>query len=125
MWAGWGGGVKRRRHVHPPSHPPSLSLTHPPTHPRTHPAPPHTHAARSLLVLGLFGVTNSLAFFWLLLVLFLQRGPIVPCANELSPLPVGGGTRAAAIAALLLPLLVLLPYPTLGGGGGGAELVPL
>ncbi|KAI3424741.1 hypothetical protein D9Q98_008130 [Chlorella vulgaris] len=65
--------------------------------------------AVALLLLGLSGFTNSLALFWLLLVLTLQRGPITPCDNELSP--IAGGTKAAAIAALVLPLLVLLPFP--------------
>ena len=66
-------------------------------------------------MLGLFGISISLALFWLLLVLTRQRGPIVPCENELSPLP-DGTTRTLSIAMLLLPLLVLLPYPMLGGG---------
>lgn len=65
--------------------------------------------AVALLLLGLSGFTNSLALFWLLLVLTLQRGPITPCDDELSP--IAGGTKAAAIAALVLPLLVLLPFP--------------
>ncbi len=64
----------------------------------------------TLLFLGLFGFTNSLSLFWLLLVVTLQRGPIVPCENELSPIQ-DISTRNAAIAALVLPLLVLLPYP--------------
>ncbi|KAL4425048.1 hypothetical protein ABPG77_001826 [Micractinium sp. CCAP 211/92] len=66
--------------------------------------------AVSLLLLGLAGFSNSLALFWLLLVVTLQRGPVVPCNEELSPIK-DQGTRNAAIAALLLPLLVLLPYP--------------
>jgi hypothetical protein len=75
--------------------------------------------AVTLLLLGLAGFANSLALFWLLLVLTLQRGPITPCDNELSPIE-ESGARTAAIAALLLPLLVLLPYPaalSLGPGG--------
>jgi hypothetical protein len=64
----------------------------------------------TLLLLGLFGFSNSLSLFWLVLVVTLQRGPVTPCDNELSPItdPV---TRSASIAALLLPLLVLLPFP--------------
>ena len=51
--------------------------------------------------------------------MIIQRGPVAPCSEELSPIR-DGATRAAAVAALLLPLLVLLPYPaalTLGADG--------
>lgn len=64
----------------------------------------------ALFLLGLAGFSSNLALFWLLLVVTLQRGPIVPCNNELSGVT-GGAKRAAAIAMLLLPLLVLLPFP--------------
>lgn len=64
----------------------------------------------SFLVLGIGGFNSSLALFWLLLVLSLQRGPVVPCENELTPIK-KEGVRNLAIAALLLPALVLLPYP--------------
>ena len=72
--------------------------------------PPPPLLAVTLLLLGLFGFSNSLSLFWLVLVVTLQRGPVTPCDNELSPItdPV---TRSASIAALLLPLLVLLPFP--------------
>jgi len=66
--------------------------------------------AVTLLLLGLLGFTNSLSLFWLLLIVTLQRGPVVPCNQELSPIE-DPNTRNAAIAALVLPLLVLLPYP--------------
>ncbi|EFN52941.1 hypothetical protein CHLNCDRAFT_137300 [Chlorella variabilis] len=78
----------------------------------------------TLLLLGLGGFNNSLALFWLILVVTLQRGPIPPCDNELSPIQ-EPGTKAAAIAALLLPLLVLLPYPMpLSFTGGLPDLPP-
>lgn len=64
----------------------------------------------SFLVLGIGGFNSSLALFCLLLVLSLQRGPVVPCENELSPIK-SEGVRNLAIAALILPALVLLPYP--------------
>ncbi len=78
-------------------------------------------AARSIsavtfLVLGLFSFNNSLALYWFLLSLTLQRNAPAPCENELSGMREGPG-RTAALAMLALPLLVLLPYPV----GGGAE----
>ncbi|PSC68193.1 putative zinc metalloprotease chloroplastic isoform X1 [Micractinium conductrix] len=66
--------------------------------------------AVTLLLLGLAGFSNSLSLFWLILVVTLQRGPILPCDQELSSIE-DAGTKYAAIAALVLPLLVLLPYP--------------
>ena len=118
--------------------PPPLALTHhtpPPT--LLSPAPSAVPAAGlcgrraaarlgsiTLLLLGLGGFNNSLALFWLILVVTLQRGPIPPCDNELSPIQ-EPGTKAAAIAALLLPLLVLLPYPMpLSFTGGLPDLPP-
>jgi hypothetical protein len=63
----------------------------------------------SLLILGIGGVFNTLALYWLLLVLLLQRAPIIPQQEELSSprqdlIPL-------AIVVLSLPLLVLLPFP--------------
>lgn len=55
----------------------------------------------------------------LIYIVIIQRGPVVPCSEELSPIQ-DGATKAAAVAALLLPLLVLLPYPaalSLGASG--------
>ena len=46
-------------------------------------------------------------------VLFLQRGPVPPCQQELGGIS-DARLRAAAILALALPLLVLLPYPFAG-----------
>lgn len=83
------------------------------------PSIPPLLPAVTLLLLGLTGFTNSLALFWLILVVTLQRGPVTPCDNEVSPVT-DGATRAAGIAALLLPFLVLLPWPealSLGAGG--------
>jgi hypothetical protein len=67
-------------------------------------------AALSFLVLGVCGIVNTVFLFWVLLALTLQRGPVAPCEDELSPPP--PGLRAACLAALALPLLVLLPYPS-------------
>jgi membrane-associated protease RseP (regulator of RpoE activity) len=68
-------------------------------------------SAATFFLIGIGGFTNSLALFWLLLVLTLQRGPIVPCEEELTPLPEGSLLKFASIVALLVPFLVLLPYP--------------
>lgn len=73
------------------------------------------HVARalsvfSLLLLGLAGFRSSLALFWLLAVVTLQRGPIVPCDNEVSR-PNGPAATVVALALFALTLLVLLPYP--------------
>ena len=78
----------------------------------------------TLLLLGLFGFTNSLALFWLILIVTLQRGPIAPCDEEITAIE-SGATRTAAIVALLLPLLVFLPFPAaLSIGSGGLPDVP-
>jgi membrane-associated protease RseP (regulator of RpoE activity) len=61
------------------------------------------------LVLGLAGIIDSLALYWILFVLFLQRGPISPQQDEVSE----PDKDAALFGALLLfiPFLTLLPYP--------------
>ena len=46
----------------------------------------------------------------LVLVLVLQRGPVLPCKEELSE-PKDQALVNQGIAMLALPLLVLLPYP--------------
>jgi len=56
------------------------------------------------------GIFDSLSLYWVLFVVFLQRGPILPAKEELST-PRDPAARAAAVAVLLLPLLVLLPAP--------------
>lgn len=53
---------------------------------------------------------NALSFYWLILILLLQRGPILPCEDEISE-PQDSKDRWMGIALLLLPLLVLLPFP--------------
>ena len=40
-----------------------------------------------------------------------QRGPVMPCAEELSEPSDEGGAVTAGIGMLTLPLLVLAPYP--------------
>ena len=81
-------------------------------------------SAISFFLLGIAGITSSLSLFWLLLVLTLQRGPIIPCSEELSGLEESRNVKVASLVVLLLPLLVLLPHPMLflSGGGGGDDL---
>jgi hypothetical protein len=65
---------------------------------------------------------DPVILFFGLFVIFLQRQPELPCANELTP--VDNGRRAAAAAALLLVVLTLLPYPAGPGAlGDGFPLV--
>lgn len=64
----------------------------------------------TFILLGLGATTSALAFYWVGLTLFLQRGPLLPCAEELSE-PRSELNRAAGLALLALPLLVLLPAP--------------
>ena len=63
----------------------------------------------STLLLGLTGIVDELALFWVLLVLFLQRGPLVPQQEEISE--PDKQLSKVAVALLFLPLLVLLPLP--------------
>ena len=66
----------------------------------------------TLFLLGVAGIVNTLALFWVLLVVFLQRGPISPQREELSQ-PDSETDRRLGIGLLVLSLLVLLPYPGL------------
>ena len=59
------------------------------------------------LVIGLAGIVDSLSLYWILLVLLVQRGPILPSQDEVTP-PQGA---ELGLAMLALPLLTLLPYP--------------
>ena len=64
----------------------------------------------SLFLLGVTGIFDTLALFWVLFVIFLQRGPISPQREELSQ-PESQPDRVLGICLLGLSLLVLLPYP--------------
>jgi hypothetical protein len=64
----------------------------------------------SLFLLGVAGIFNTLALYWVLFVIVLQRGPISPQQEELSQ-PESQQDRALGLALLGLSLLVLLPYP--------------
>ena len=63
----------------------------------------------SFIALGVGSFVNGLALFWLLLVLTIQRGPGIPCAEEVSKLE--GKDVVRNVLLLLVPALVLLPFP--------------
>lgn len=63
----------------------------------------------TIALLGVSSLFNDVAFYWTVLVFFLQRGPIAPLADEITEPEtkyIGLG-----VAVLLLGLLVYLPYP--------------
>jgi len=64
----------------------------------------------TIIALAISSFNNTLAFYWVLFVLALQRGPVLPCQEELSE-PTDARTKNIALALYALPLLVLLPYP--------------
>jgi membrane-associated protease RseP (regulator of RpoE activity) len=59
------------------------------------------------ILLGFASIVDSLALYWVLFVLILQRGPILPSREELSE----PEDKVLGIALLTLPLLTLVPYP--------------
>lgn len=62
-----------------------------------------------IAVLGICSLFSDVAFYWVVLIFFLQRGPIAPLSEEVTEPEskyVGLG-----VAILLLGLLVCLPYP--------------
>ena len=63
-----------------------------------------------IILLGLAAIADSLALYWILLVLTLQRGPIQPQREELST-PEDSTQVNIGLALLFLPLLALLPFP--------------
>ncbi|KAL2642682.1 hypothetical protein R1flu_010269 [Riccia fluitans] len=63
----------------------------------------------SVGLLGLAGIFNDVALYWVVLVVFLQRGPITPQSDELTD--PDEKDFALGIAVLLLGLLIYLPYP--------------
>ena len=63
----------------------------------------------TLALLGVSSFFSDVAFYWAVLLFFLQRGPIAPLSEEISEPEnkyIGLG-----ITVLLLGLLVCLPYP--------------
>jgi len=65
--------------------------------------------ALSILLLGLSSLFSDVAFYWAILIFFLQRGPIAPLSEEITE--PDQKYQAFGIAVLLLGLLICLPYP--------------
>lgn len=61
------------------------------------------------MLLGLSSLLDDVAFYWVVLIFFLQRGPIAPLAEEISE--PDNKYVALGITVLVLSLLVCLPYP--------------
>ncbi|KAF7830967.1 putative zinc metalloprotease EGY2, chloroplastic [Senna tora] len=65
--------------------------------------------ALSIVLLGLSSLLNDVAFYWVVLIFFLQRGPIAPLSEELTD--PDDKYVALGVTVLILGLLVCLPYP--------------
>ncbi|OIW16186.1 hypothetical protein TanjilG_18901 [Lupinus angustifolius] len=63
----------------------------------------------SIVLLGLSSLINDVAFYWVVLLFFLQRGPIAPLSDEITD--PDQKYVALGVTVLLLGLLVCLPYP--------------
>jgi hypothetical protein len=64
----------------------------------------------TIAALAISSFSSTLAFYFILLLLALQRGPALPCQQEVAP-PADEGERRLGLALLALPLLVLPPLP--------------
>ncbi|KAJ7964004.1 ethylene-dependent gravitropism-deficient and yellow-green-like 2 [Quillaja saponaria] len=65
--------------------------------------------AASIVLLGLSSLLNDVAFYWVVLIFFLQRGPIAPLSEEITD--PDQKYVALGVMVLVLGLLVCLPYP--------------
>eukprot|EP00249_Psilotum_nudum_P016650 c25930_g1_i3 orf=723-1904(+) len=63
----------------------------------------------SVALLGFSAFFSDVALYWVVLAIFLQRGPIAPQAEEISP--PDKGHVAAGVAVLFLAALVCFPFP--------------
>ncbi|XP_073114814.1 probable zinc metalloprotease EGY2, chloroplastic isoform X3 [Elaeis guineensis] len=63
----------------------------------------------SLALLGISSLFNDVAFYWVVLIFFLQRGPIAPLSEEITEPE--NKYAILGVAVLLFGLLVCLPYP--------------
>ncbi|XP_022746010.1 probable zinc metalloprotease EGY2, chloroplastic isoform X1 [Durio zibethinus] len=63
----------------------------------------------SIGLLGLSSLFNDVAFYWVVLIFFLQRGPIAPLSEEITD--PDDKYVALGVLVLILGLLVCLPYP--------------
>lgn len=61
------------------------------------------------MLLGLSSLLNDVAFYWVALIFFLQRGPIAPLSEEITD--PDQKYVALGVTVLLLGLLVCLPFP--------------
>lgn len=61
------------------------------------------------MLLGLSSLLSDVAFYWVVLIFFLQRRPIAPLSEELTD--PDEKFVALGVTVLLLGLLVCLPYP--------------
>ncbi|KAF5778073.1 hypothetical protein HanRHA438_Chr12g0554251 [Helianthus annuus] len=66
-------------------------------------------SAASIVLLGLLSLQDDVAFYWVVLIFFLQHGPIAPLAEEISE--PDNKYVALGILVLVMSLLVCLPYP--------------
>lgn len=63
----------------------------------------------SIALLGLSSLLSDVALYWVVLIVFLQRGPISPQAEEISQ--PDDKNVAVGITVLVLGLLICLPFP--------------
>ncbi|KAF3795595.1 putative zinc metalloprotease [Nymphaea thermarum] len=63
----------------------------------------------SIALLGVSSLFNDVAFYWVALIFFLQRGPISPLSEEITH--PDNKSVALGISILFLGLLICLPYP--------------
>ncbi|KAJ7544355.1 hypothetical protein O6H91_09G075000 [Diphasiastrum complanatum] len=63
----------------------------------------------SIGLLGLAGIFNDVALYWVVLIIFLQRGPILPQMDEVTN--PDDKHIAAGLGVLILCLLVCFPFP--------------
>ncbi|XP_078177614.1 ethylene-dependent gravitropism-deficient and yellow-green-like 2 isoform X1 [Carex rostrata] len=63
----------------------------------------------TLGLLGIAAIFNDVAFYWVVLIFFLQRGPIAPLSEEITD--PDNNSVALGVVVLLLGLLVCLPFP--------------
>ncbi|MBA0842183.1 hypothetical protein Goarm_002027, partial [Gossypium armourianum] len=63
----------------------------------------------SIGLLGLSSLFNDVAFYWVVLIFILQRGPIAPLSEEITDPE--NKYVALGVLVLILGLLVCLPYP--------------
>jgi len=65
----------------------------------------------AIALLGLSSLFSDVAFYWAVLIFFLQRGPVAPLSEEITEPE--NGYIGIGVAILFLGLLVCLPYPFL------------